>query len=305
VLVPEPSAPAITTPPPSGTGAASPLARRLATERGIDLTTITGTGPSGAIVAADLPATDAVPSPPLPGASALPPPRPEGGADRRRSPETMRALIAERMTRSNRDIPHYHLARDIDVGAMNQWLADRNADRPISERILPAALYIRAVALAAHRHPELNGFWLDDHFEPGPAVNVAMAISLRAGGLVTPHVAAADECSVEQIMSALTEMVAAARSGTLRASWMTGATITITNLGDTGADLVHGVISPPQVALVGIGRVRHLPWVVDGELTVRPVATFTLAADHRATDGAVGSRFLTTLTQLLERPETL
>jgi pyruvate dehydrogenase E2 component (dihydrolipoamide acetyltransferase) len=297
-----PARPGIMIPPASGTVAASPLARRLAAERGIDLAAVTGTGPSGAVVEADLPAAGATPRP----APSLPAPPPiEGAPDRRRSPATMRALIAERMARSNRDIPHYHLARDVDVGAVNAWLAERNADRPITERILPAAFYIRAVAMAVRRHPELNGFWLDDHFEPGASVNVAMAISLRAGGLVTPHVADADERTVDEVMSALTEMVAAARSGTLRSSWMTGATITITNLGDTGADLVHGVISPPQVALVGVGRVRQVPWVVDGELTIRPVATFTLAADHRATDGAIGSRFLTTLTQLLERPETL
>jgi pyruvate dehydrogenase E2 component (dihydrolipoamide acetyltransferase) len=217
----------------------------------------------------------------------------------------MRSIIAERMARSNREIPHYHLARDVDLAALDSWLVTRNADRPIAERVLPAALYIRAVALAAARHPELNGYWVDDEFEPGTAVNVAMAISLRKGGLVAPHVGAADERSVDEIMSTLSEMVAAARTGTLRSSWMTGATITITNLGDTGADLVHGVISPPQVALIGFGRVSQRPWVVDDALTVRPVVTITLAADHRATDGAVGSRFLTTLATLLEDPENL
>ena len=209
------------------------------------------------------------------------------------------------MARSNREIPHYHLARDVDLATLDSWLITRNADRPIAERVLPAALYIRAVALAAARHPELNGYWIDNEFEAGTAVNVAMAISLRKGGLVTPHVGAADECSVDDIMSTLTEMVAAARTGTLRSSWMTGATITITNLGDTGADLVHGVISPPQVALVGFGRVSQRPWVVDDVLVIRPVVTITLAADHRATDGAVGSRFLTTLATLLGDPEKL
>ena len=215
----------------------------------------------------------------------------------------MRSLIAERMSRSNREIPHYHLARDVDVGRLEAWLVERNASRPITERLLPAACYIRAVALAAARHGEFNGSWVDDHFEPADSVNVAMAISLRGGGLVTPHVEAADQRSLDEIMAALNELVSAARSGNLRASWMTGSTITITNLGDTGADLVHGVISPPQVALVGFGRSRRQPWVVDDLVTIRPVVTTTLAADHRATDGANGSRFLATIAKHLENPE--
>ncbi|TFH19473.1 MAG: dihydrolipoamide acetyltransferase susbunit E2 [Acidimicrobiales bacterium] len=217
----------------------------------------------------------------------------------------MRSLIAERMSRSNREIPHYHLARDIDVGRLEAWLAERNDSRPITERVLPAACYVRAVALAAARHAEFNGSWIDDHFEPADSVNVAMAISLRGGGLVTPNVQDADERSLDEVMSTLNELVSAARSGNLRASWMTGSTITITNLGDTGADLVHGVISPPQVALVGFGRSLRRPWVIDDLVTIRPIVTATLAADHRATDGANGSRFLATVATHLEHPEDL
>ena len=280
-------------PPPSrvdGRVLASPLARRLGAERGLDLATIAGTGPGGAVVEADVqrgqPVEPAEPS-------------------RRRTPASMRSLIAERMSRSNREIPHYHLARDVDVGRLEAWLVERNASRPITERLLPAACYIRAVALAAARHGEFNGSWVDDHFEPADSVNVAMAISLRGGGLVTPHVKAADQRSLDEIMATLNELVSAARSGNLRASWMTGSTITITNLGDTGADLVHGVISPPQVALVGFGRSRQRPWVVDDLVTIRPVVTTTVAADHRATDGANGSRFLATVATHLEHPEDL
>ena len=217
----------------------------------------------------------------------------------------MRALIAERMATANREIPHYHLARDLDLGPLESWLAGRNADRPITERILPAACFIRAVALTAARHRELNGWWVDDHFESADSVNVAMAVSLRRGGLVTPQIERADERSLDEVMAALTERVAAARSGNLRATWMTGASITITHLGDTGADSVHGVISPPQVALVGFGRSLPRPWVVDGAVVVRPIVTSTLAADHRATDGAIGSRFLATLAELIDHPEDL
>jgi pyruvate dehydrogenase E2 component (dihydrolipoamide acetyltransferase) len=274
---------------------ASPYARRLAAERGLDLATIEGTGPRGAVIGADV---RRIATPPVASASTTAP-------ERQRTPASMRALIAERMSRANREIPHYHLARDVDVGALDAWLAERNANRPITERVLPAACLIRAVALAAAKHREFNGAWVDDHAEPAESVNVAMAISLRRGGLVTPHVEAADRRSLDEVMERLNELVAAARSGTLRASWMTGSTITITHLGDTGADLVHGIISPPQLALVGFGRSRRRPWVIEDLVTIRPIVTATLAADHRATDGAAGSRFLATIAHHLEHPEDL
>jgi pyruvate dehydrogenase E2 component (dihydrolipoamide acetyltransferase) len=263
----------------------SPRARRLAAERGIDLAEVVGTGPDGAVIAADLDTVAAAQAP--------------TPADR------MRSMIATRMERSNREIPHYHLALDVDLTELDRWLAERNEALPITERVLPAAAFVRAVALAAAAHPELNGHWIEDRFVPAADVNVAMAVSLRRGGLMTPKVERADERSVAEIMAELREHVTAARTGSLKASWMSGATITVTNLGDHGADLVHGVISPPEVALVGIGRPTERPWVVDGSVAVRRIVTVTLAADHRATDGASGSRFLRTMADLLEHPEEL
>ena len=298
---PAPASPAPASPapvPPSRPGRgdrvlASPLARRLASERRIDLSTVVGSGPGGAVVEADL-ARGPEPAPVRATA--------DSGS---RTRDTMRRLISERMSKANREIPHYYLERDIDVAPLGEWLTDLNEERSIADRVLPAAVFIRAVALAARRHPELNGHWIADAFVPGEHVNVAMAISLRSGGLVTPKIEAAEDRTIGEIMSSLRELVAAARTGTLRASWMSGSTITITNLGDTGADLVHGVISPPEVALVGFGRTVDRPWVVDGAVVPRPIITATLAADHRATDGAIGSRFLTTLAHLLEHPEEL
>jgi pyruvate dehydrogenase E2 component (dihydrolipoamide acetyltransferase) len=296
-------APVLAPSAPGGRVAASPLARRLAAERGIDLSQIHGTGPGGAVIEVDVVAAVPGDTRPADYSAGLTPGVIQ--APRRRSPDTMRALIAERMSTANREIPHYYLSRDLDVGPLEAWLAERNTHRTIAERILPAACLIRAVALAAARHRELNGFWIGDHFEPAESVNVAMAISLRRGGLVTPQIEHADERSLDEVMAALGERVAAARTGNLKASWMTGATITVTHLGDTGADLVHGVISPPQVALVGFGRSRPRPWAIDDSVVVRPIVTTTLAADHRATDGAIGSRFLATLADLTNRPEDL
>ncbi len=279
---------------PGGRVPASPLARRLAAERGIDLAFVVGTGPAGAVVVADIEALGERP--------AIEP----VVLRRDRDPtDAMRALIAERMTIANREIPHYYLSQDVDLTALLGWIATENEGRPIGERLLPAALYVKATAIAAARHRELNGFWIDGRFEGGDGVNVAMAIALRRGGLVTPQIASADERSVGEIMAMLREFVTAARTGTLRTSWMTGATITLTNLGDQGADRVYGVISPPQVALVGTGAVRERAWVVDGDVAARSILTVTLAADHRATDGASGARFLATLAEALEKPAAL
>jgi pyruvate dehydrogenase E2 component (dihydrolipoamide acetyltransferase) len=264
----------------------SPRARRIAADRGIDLTAVTGTGPGGAVIASDLGGTEPSPTSSAP-------------------PDRMRTMIATRMSLSNREIPHYHLALDVDLGNIDRWLAERNESAPISERILPAAAYVRAVALAAAEHRELNGPWIDDRFVRADSVNVAMAVSLRRGGLMTPKVENADRRSLSEIMTELRQHVTAARTGSLKASWMTGSTITVTNLGDHGADLVHGVISPPEVALVGIGRPSDRPWVVDGSVAVRRIVTVTLAADHRASDGATGSRFLRAVADLLEHPEEL
>ncbi len=274
---------------------ASPRARRLASERGVELAGLRGSGPGGAVVGAD------VLEPAVSPASARPAIEPLPTGQRRVA--SMRSVIAERMSKANRDIPHYYLQRDVDVTSAIRWLNDRNERRSISERILPAALYVRAVGLAAARHPEFNGHWIDDHFESGSAVNVAMAISLRAGGLVTPAISNTDRRSIDEVMTAFREIVAAARNGTLKGSWMSGSTITLTNLGDTGADVLYGVISPPEVALIGFGRTVQRPWVVDGDITIRQIITVTLAADHRATDGAEGSRFLATIAHRLEHPE--
>jgi pyruvate dehydrogenase E2 component (dihydrolipoamide acetyltransferase) len=175
----------------------------------------------------------------------------------------------------------------------------------VSERLVPAALLLKATALAVRKHPELNGFWVDDAFVPGSGVHLGVAIALRGGGLVAPAIHDADRLTVDEMMSAMKDLVGRASAGRLRGSEMSDPTLTVTNLGDQGVESVHGVIYPPQVALVGFGKVVDRPWAVDGMLAVRPVVTLTLAADHRATDGFSGGRLLATIDQLLQRPEAL
>ncbi len=273
---------------------ASPLARRLAGERGIALDSVIGSGPDGAVRQRDL--SEAAPD----STKAAPEPQ-------RSRTDRMRTAIAARMERSSREIPHYRLQQMVDLDPLLLHLSSINADRPVKDRIVPAAAFVRAVAIAASKHGELNGTWVDDQFSPGREVNVAVAISLRSGGLVTPIVRLADQRNLDDIMGQIKDFTAAARAGgTLRSEWTgSDSTITVTNLGERGADLVHGLISPPEVALVGFGRILERPWVIDGSVVPRHIVTVTLGADHRATDGAVGSRFLATLAHALEKPEQL
>lgn len=217
----------------------------------------------------------------------------------------MRAAIGHLMARSKREIPHYYLATDVDLAAATAWVRSHNEGLPIAQRVVVAALLLAATARAAARFSDLNGFWAGDAFQPAEHVHLGVAISLRQGGLVAPAIHDADTKGVDEVMHDLRDLVRRARDGGLRGSEMADPTLTVTNLGDHGADLVHGVIYAPQVALVGFGSVRERPWAVDGMLTVRPVVTATLSADHRASDGHRGALFLAEIERLLQRPEDL
>jgi pyruvate dehydrogenase E2 component (dihydrolipoamide acetyltransferase) len=209
------------------------------------------------------------------------------------------------MARSKREIPHYYLGTQVDLTDTLAWLDARNGDRPPAERVLPAVLELKAVALALRDHPDLNGFWVDDAFVPATSIDIGVAIALRTGGLVAPAIHATDTLDLDALMSALRDLVRRCRSSRIRASEATGATLTVTNLGDLGVETVLGVIYPPQVALVGFGRAVPRPWVVDGAVVPRTVVDLTLAADHRQTDGHLGARFLGRVAELLRTPEDL
>lgn len=282
--------------------AASPRARRVANERGIDLASVVGSGPEGAVLERDLAVASAPPglAPPDPPSTDSKPL--DRAAGERQA--AMRGAIAERMSKANTEIPHYHLELDIDLGPTLTWLEEHNRNLDVSDRVLPAAVLLKATAAAARAVPALNGSWVDGSFKAAIGTDVAVVVSLRRGGLVTPKIADGADKTVDQVMAELKEIVAGARRGSLRSSWMSGAGITVTNLGDNGADRVNGVIFPPQVALVGFGKIADRPFAVDGAVVVRPTVTASLAADHRATDGSVGSRFLHALVEHL-KPERL
>jgi pyruvate dehydrogenase E2 component (dihydrolipoamide acetyltransferase) len=299
--VPPPPAPPAPPPTPPQTGPAvvataglrvSPAARLRARELDVDLHTVTPTGPHGSIT------RDDVERAARPGLAA-PAPAPPPTSDAKTRGAAMRRAIAAAMARSKREIPHYYLSTTIDMSRALALLESRNSGRPPAERILPAALMIQAVARALRDFPELNGFCVDGELQTSEAIHVGVAISLRQGGLVAPAILDTDRRSLEEVMAALRDLVGRARAGTLRASEMSSPTITVTNLGDQGVESVFGVIYPPQVALVGFGRVEPRPWAKDGMLGVHPLVTVTLAADHRVSDGHRGGVFLTSVAKKL------
>ena len=220
-------------------------------------------------------------------------------------PDAMRQAIARAMSLSNAEIPHYYLSTSINMTPALTWLETENTKRSIRERILPAALVIRAVVKALQAVPELNGFWKENALQVSEAIHPGIAIALRKGGLITPALIDAQEKNLDETMAAFRDLITRTRSGKLRGSEMTKQTIVITNLGDLGVERVYGVIYPPQVALVGLGRIVDMPWVEGDALAIRKVMQATLAGDHRATDGRTGALFLDRLDQLLQKPEEL
>lgn len=290
-----PSAPAVAPSTPVASisrGKASPGARKRAAELGVDLAGLAGTGPEGAISLADV-------------ERAAQAPRAVAAPARSWDPAQMRAAIAAAMSRSKREIPHYYLVQAIDFGAAQRWLDDFNAGRAPVERLLPAVLLLKATALALAEVPGFNGYWRDGAAQLSRAVHVGWAVNLRGGGLVVPALHDADRASLPALMATLRDVVQRARSGGLRSSELADSTITVTSLGERGADSVLGVIYPPQLAVVGFGRIAPRPWITGGQLAVRPVVQASLAADHRASDGHAGARFLEALDAALQEPQRL
>ncbi len=274
---------------PAGRPLASPAARRRALELGVELEGLGGSGVGGAIALADVER-----------AAALAPPVRRGF-----DPEPMRQAIAAAMGRSKREIPHYYLSSQIDFHAAQSWLLDYNRDREPEQRLLPAALLLKATALALRGLPRLNGFYQDGAFRPGAGIHVGWAVALRGGGLIAPAIHDADQLALPELMAALRDLVQRARSGGLRSSELADPTVTVTSLGERGAEAVWGVIYPPQVAVIGFGRIAERPWVVDGQVLPRSLVQVSLAADHRVSDGHLGGQLLSAIDRALQTPENL
>lgn len=337
--VPEAAAPPCSPISAGETVRASPAARKRAAELGIDLSTLAGSGPGGAITLPDLPLTAPAPTKApraapsvrqralelgvdlsrLTGSgakgaitlqdverAAAPPAAPPAPATRAPfDPEAMRRAIAAAMTRAKREIPHYYLATTADFEPALRFVEAVNAERDPDRRLLYAVLLLKATALALREVPELNGAWREDRFEPSTAVHIGVAVSLRRRGLIAPAIHDVADKDLDTLMADLKDLVQRARAGGLRSSELTDPTITLSSLGDNGVERVYPIITPPQVAVVGAGSVVRRPWVVGEGLAVRRTLTLTLAGDHRVSDGHRGALFLAALDRLLQTPEAL
>ncbi|HLN29605.1 MAG TPA: dihydrolipoamide acetyltransferase family protein [Gemmataceae bacterium] len=273
----------------------SPSARELARKLEVDPSTVQGTGPRGAITREDIERAAAVRAAPAPAAPPL-------AADRL---TRMRQTIAAAMTRSKREIPHYYLSTTIDMHHAMTWLTEENLKRPVTERLLYGVLLLKVVALALREVPELNAVWADGQVVTSQAIHVGVAISLRRCGLIAPALHDTDRQSLGELMGKFRDLVSRARAGSLRSSELSDPTITVTSLGEQGVETLYPIIYPPQVAIVGFGKVVERPWVADGQVVARPVITATLSADHRVSDGHRGGLFLAAVDRLLQEPSKL
>jgi pyruvate dehydrogenase E2 component (dihydrolipoamide acetyltransferase) len=270
---------------------ASPLAKKMAQENHIDLSKIIGTGPDGAITKEDIDAsikqsetaeTEKISTP----------------------SEAIRMAVAAAMSKSNREIPHYYLEKKIDMTKALAWLQEANKQRTVANRLLPVVLFIKAMAKSLKEVPDLNAVWENGLLQK-TEINIGFVVSLRNGGIIVPAIPQSDTKNADEIMTALNDLIPRARALKLRSSELSSSTITLTNLGDAGADTVFGIIYPPQVAIVGLGNITEQPFAENGMLGIRSLANVTLAGDHRATDGLTGSRFLSSLDKNLQNPEAL
>lgn len=260
----------------------SPAARRRAEALGVDPSSLRP-GPDGAVHLAQVVAVDAPPAP----------------------PRSMRHAVGLAMSKSKREIPHYYLGHTVDLEVAMEWLRDRNERVGLRERLVPGVVLLAAVIHALAKVPELNARWNGHEAPPLADVHLGVAIATRGGGLVAPAIRHAHELSLEQLMEKLTDLVERARRGSLRSSELSEPTLTVTSLGERGVESVFGVIHPPQVAMVGIGKILRRPWVVDDAVVPRATVTLTLSADHRVSDGHRGGLYLAEIERLLQQPEAL
>jgi pyruvate dehydrogenase E2 component (dihydrolipoamide acetyltransferase) len=270
---------------------ASPLAKRIAAEKGIELNTIQGTGEDGAITKEDVEKAIVEKMAPREEKKVTP-------------TESIRMAVAAAMSKSNREIPHYYLETKVDMSRALAWLTEANKQRTLKQRLLPVVLLLKAAAKALTEVPELNGYW-DNGLQLKPTINIGFVVSLRTGGVMIPAIHTADKKSPDELTAALNDLIPRARAMKLRSSELGESTFTVTSLGEGNAETVFGIIYPPQVGIVGFGSITEQPWAESGMLDVRPVLTVTLSGDHRATDGATGSRFLMAVKNYLQKPESL
>jgi pyruvate dehydrogenase E2 component (dihydrolipoamide acetyltransferase) len=288
---------------------ASPLARAIARDAGLDLSTVRGSGPGGRIVRADVEAAVAglrsAPATP----SAVPSSAVRSGPDDEELPlNKVRRITARRLVESKQQVPHFYLTRTIDAeelvrarAQINAGLAAITPDGGTAAKVSVNDLVVKAVASALRAHPEVNVSFGGDKLIKHNRVHVGIAVSLD-DGLIVPVIRDTDTLTVTQISAASTDLATRARAGKLKPDEFTGGTFSVTNLGMFGVDEFSAIINPPEPAILAVGRAKQEAVVRDGQIVARHTMRVTLSVDHRAVDGAGGARFLSTLAGLLENP---
>ena len=278
--------------------AISPAARKRAAELGFNWRQLShGHGPDGAIILRDI--DDAF------SMTDKSPVTPKSTTAKSTPAEMMREAIAANVIRSKREIPHYYLQLDVLLDKALACLSEHNAELPPSQRVLVNAVIYCAIARALIDFPSFNGFYIDGHYEPSETVHLGHAISLRTGGIMIAAIRDAQKLSAIELMDTLRDQVTRAREGRLRMSEVTGASVTISSIGDRGADSMQSIIFPPQVAIFGLGRPRKSPWIIDEAIVAATIVSISLAADHRVSDGHSGARLLNKINKFLQTPEKL
>ncbi|MEM1348255.1 MAG: pyruvate dehydrogenase complex dihydrolipoamide acetyltransferase [Myxococcota bacterium] len=320
VSEPEPDAPVA---PASGSSAnggrikASPLARRMAHEQGIDLATLAGRGPNGRLVQQDVEDAQAGAKAPSAAASAPAPQAPAGepvvvgampdASGEGRPMSQMRKTIAKRLTQVWQATPHFYLTMEVDMAAAMALRKQVNAalsEAEFGKKISVNDMIIKASAIALERYPRMNVAYAGQELMYFERVHVGVAVAIE-DGLITPTVFDANQKSVTRIATEVRELAGKAREKKLKPGEYGGSTFSLSNLGMYGIDHFQAVINPPEAAILAVGAVQQLPVVVDGALAVGTRMKMTLSCDHRAVDGAVGAEFLRELKGLLEHPMLL
>ncbi len=306
-----PTPPVAPAPTEDGRLRISPVARKIASDAGLDYRAVRGTGPDGRILRKDVESAIAAGSAqPVAAAPKLEPAAPAAATSRIAAPvptaglSKMRQAIARRMTQSKTTAPHYYLTLDIDMTAALEFRSQINANATDEQRVSINDLIVKACAIAIERHPRFNAEFHDTGLTMHDRINVCIGIALD-DGLIAPAVLDCQSKSLGRIAIETKDLVNRAKSGHLKADEYSEGTFTITNLGAYGVETLIGIINPPQAAILGVGSVMPKPVVKDNAVVVRQVMKVALSADHRVTDGAEGAVFIKEIQNLLEAPAAL
>ena len=262
---------------------ASPKARQLAQERGVDLRSITGSGPEGAVLVADLPSLRAV----------------EAHDGETIALSRVWRVMVDRLSQAWSTIPHFYLMREVNASRLVVWREKIQGNSP--EKITYTDLLVRLTAVTLRKYPRLNASWQNENIVLNPDINVGLAVAVE-DGLVVPVIQHADEMNLSQLASRRSEVIARAKAGKLSLDDLSGGTFTISNLGMYDVDAFNAIVNPPQAAILAVGRIADRVVPLNGQPSIQPMMTLSLSCDHRVVDGARGAEFLQALAELIEEP---